>query len=215
MAHATKKRRARKAGPMASEGTSDNVIPAAADGSDMLLPSCPDNDAHGLEQIRDILFGAQSRDLNQQIFDLSAQLNSDIEALRADLSGQVQGLKTSMDDQLEELREHIQKESRARDTDIDKLEGMLHRQREELEEALGELGQSSAGSMAENKQALEARIEAVASTLAAAEKALEAQIAELQLALDNSKVGRTDLALLMAEVASRLEGVSKDPDVAG
>lgn len=208
MSTATKKRRVRKSEKRTSgESVASN---AQAESNDSVAPATKvgDSDAAGLAQIRDILFGAQSRELGQRISDLSDRLVSELDELRLDLLEKVQTLQTDLNDQLQDLRDNLQSEARSRNHDIDQLEGLVHRQREELDAAIQELKASSASALADSGQDLASRIDALAKSLTDAETQLESKIAGLQNALDNSKVGRADLAVLMAEVASRLEGKS-------
>jgi hypothetical protein len=138
-----------------------------------------------LSQVRDLLFGEQERATDQRFQILEDRLNQALQSLQAQLSEQLTSLKAELDATFAQHAEQLQS-----------LESGLREEREEtarqLEAARTELAD---------------QIRAASDTLTeqlADERAARERVDEAAANLAESKVDRTTLAALFAEMASRV-----------
>lgn len=180
--------------------------------------SAPMNDAspdRNVDQIRDILFGGQMRDYERRFLDLSQRLESESQRLHNDLDKRLAQLEKRVDDQFEKLGKLLRQEVSDRTQSLDDLETRMQQGQRTLR---GELQ----GGLQALEADLSAKDERQRESLAELRQLLATRVSEINAALSRSdqevrkdKVGRSDLAALLTEVALRLNGEFELPTARG
>ena len=171
--------------------------------------SAPMNDAspdRNVDQIRDILFGGQMRDYERRFLELSQRLESESQRLHNDLDQRLGQLEKRVDDHFDKLGKQLRQEIADRSAGIDDLETRMQQGQRTLR---GELQ----GGLQALEGDLAAKDERQREGLAELRQMLLTRTGELQQALTRAdhdlradKVGRTDLAGMLTELALRLNG---------
>lgn len=171
--------------------------------------SAPMNDAspdRNVDQIRDILFGGQMRDYERRFLELSQRLESESQRLHNDLDQRLGQLEKRVDDHFDKLGKQLRQEIADRSAGIDDLETRMQQGQRTLR---GELQ----GGLQALEGDLAAKDERQREGLAELRLLLLTRTGELQQALARAdhdlradKVGRTDLAGMLTELALRLNG---------
>lgn len=171
--------------------------------------SAPMNDAspdRNVDQIRDILFGGQMRDYERRFLELSQRLESESQRLHNDLDQRLGQLEKRVDDHFDKLGKQLRQEIADRSAGIDDLETRMQQGQRTLR---GELQ----GGLQALEGDLAAKDERQREGLAELRQLLLTRTGELQQALARAdhdlradKVGRTDLAGMLTELALRLNG---------
>ncbi len=164
-----------------------------------------------LDQIREILFGEQSRDYNQQIANLREQNAADLAELREEMAEQLQSLHEQLNGELSALNKRLKDENADRTTAIKKLGS-------DLKELLATLNRKSAGleeRIATREQQIRQHVEKLSKSM---ETDYRACVEELSNAVDEeledlrgTRADRTELGELFQEFALRLTGELKRP----
>ena len=89
-----------------------------------------------LEKVRDILFGAQSREFENRFAALESQVREESATLRADLSNSVDELKQFLNGEMQRVTEQFQKEQSARTADVKGVRSVIEQLGKTLEERL-------------------------------------------------------------------------------
>jgi len=165
-----------------------------------------DGGAGNVEQIRDILFGAQMREYERRFLDLDRRLEADLARLRESQEKRVAEVEKRIDDQLDQLGKRLHQEMQERGSALADLESNLQQAartaRGELDKTLDALGQELAAKDERQRAAL---ADAQASAQARAGET-ESALSRIGAELHASKVGREDLSALLSELALRLKG---------
>ena len=171
--------------------------------------SAPMNDAspdRNVDQIRDILFGGQMRDYERRFLELSQRLESESQRLHNDLDQRLGQLEKRVDDHFDKLGKQLRQEIADRSAGIDDLETRMQQGQRTLRAELQGGLQALEGDLA-------AKDERQREGLAELRQLLLTRTGELQQALARAdhdlradKVGRTDLAGMLTELALRLNG---------
>jgi len=167
----------------------------AADGAD-----------RNVDQIRDILFGGQMRDYERRFQDLNQRFEAEIARMREAQDKRLAQIDKRLDDQLDKLNKLVRQEIEDRNGAIDDLESRLQ---QAARTARGEV----AASLDAHEKELAAADERLRAAVADVSKATHARAGEVEgvvarvaAELRDEKVGREDLAALLAELALRLKG---------
>ena len=167
------------------------------------------NDAspdRNVDQIRDILFGGQMRDYERRFLELSQRLESESQRLHNDLDQRLGQLEKRVDDHFDKLGKQLRQEIADRSAGIDDLETRMQQGQRTLRSEMQGGLQALEGDLA-------AKDERQREGLAELRQMLLTRTGELQQALARAdhdlradKVGRTDLAGMLTELALRLNG---------
>jgi hypothetical protein len=159
-----------------------------------------------VDQIRDILFGGQMRDYERRFGELNARLEAELARMREAQDKRLLQIDKRIDDQLEKIGKLLRQEIQDRNRSIDDLESRLQ---QAARTARGEV----AASLDAHAHELAATDERLRGVVADVQKATHARAGEADAAmtrlgaeLRDEKVGREDLAALLAEFALRLKG---------
>ncbi len=159
-----------------------------------------------VDQIRDILFGGQMRDYERRFQELNQRLEADLARLRDTQDKRLAQIDKRIDDQLEKLGKLVRQEMQDRNSAVDDLESRVQQSartaRGEINKALEGLGHELSVSDERLRGAIADLHTAANARAGETESALSRTSAELR----TEKVGREDLAALLAEFSLRLKG---------
>ena len=158
-----------------------------------------------LEQVRDILFGAQSREFDQRVHALENRLRQESVNLREELTRSLDTLRADFTKEVLQLKHHIQQEESGRAASLADVRQAIQMLGENLEGKLAQLQQQTSG----QHSSLEEQITQQKSELI---ERHDQQMAELQLqcqegfeTLKTDKTDRAVLAEMLMDVALRLK----------
>lgn len=165
-----------------------------------------------IDQIRDIIFGAQMRDYDRRFQQLEERLLKDSADLRDDLRNRYNSLEEFIRHELESLSERIAGEQRGRTTQIQELAGSLEQVNRTAERRFTETGEETARTQRELRGE-------VARHAASFAEELQRRVYELNAALKREadelharKADRATLGALFADMAQRLAEEFRKPD---
>ena len=160
--------------------------------------------AASLDQVREILFGDQARDVSQRLSQLEKRLEKQLSAVQADITKRFAAAEKANAARVDALREALENEVEARSDGSKQLSVDLRRSMSDLAAKLKDADRGLRASLSDldrqlgkNRQALSAEIRSLATT---STQALSAATADLQ----DQKANREDLAVMFAEFAERL-----------
>jgi len=197
----------RKAARLRAGGTS-----AARTGKKLGGKAMADKKATGdgaernVDQIRDILFGGQMRDYERRFDEFNARLEAELARLRDAQEKRLAQIDKRIDDQLDKLGKLLRQEIQDRNRSLDDLETRVQ---QAARTSRGEVASSldaHAAELAATDERLRGALADVAKATHARAGETEGALARVASDLRDEKVGREDLAALLAEFALRLRG---------
>ena len=168
-------------------------------------------EAGNVDQIRDIIFGAQMRDYEKRFARLEKRVLNESESLRAETNGRLDSLETYIKQEVASLNDSIASERGEREDDTRHLSGELSKQNDDTDKKLTQLQNSQAqgqsdlrDNILEQSKNLLAELQNVRNSLSTS---LEQSVEELR----EDKTDRKALADMFSEFALRLNGDFKLP----
>ncbi len=159
-----------------------------------------------VDQIRDILFGGQMRDYERRFLEMGERLEAEMTRLRDSQDKRLAQIDKRVDEQFEKLSRQLRQEVGDRNQAVDDLESRVQQaarsSRTEVNNAMDGLG----GELKAVDERLREALAELSTVLN--ERASEAatSVARASTELRAEKVGREDLAALLAELSLRLKG---------
>lgn len=185
--------------------------PLAATSSEEAMSELPQD--RNVDQIRDILFGGQMRDYERRFKELTHRLDQDLQRLGEHLDTRVAQVERKLDEHVERLGRQLRQESAERSKSVEELETRVQSVQRSLR---GEL-QTSVETLEADLKAREERLRVVIADLSSHLSSRLGELRDLLARTDqdlrDDKVGRTDLAGLLQEVALRLKGEMRLSDL--
>lgn len=164
-----------------------------------------------MDQVRDILFGSLMRDYDRRFQELEARVRAEVERLENELGRRAASIEERLEAGLEKSMAQLRQEGAARAAAIEDLDHRasqaLRTQRGELVAAIGQVESDLGRSDARSREA----IAQLQSSLDAAIRSLRDALSAERDALRGDKLGREDLADMMAELSLRLRGTLELP----
>ncbi|MFO0727618.1 MAG: hypothetical protein U1E65_27820 [Myxococcota bacterium] len=169
------------------------------------------NNGHGtsaggetLNQVREILFGAQARDIDGRFQQLEQLVRQQTEALRSELSVRLDALESHVKAEVSALSERVKAEQQARSARLEELHGESQRGLRRLEERLDGAEERSGNGLREAREQLLAQTKAVRDEAQRVLDQLSAEVARQVTRLEAGKTDRRELAFLLNDLAVRL-----------
>lgn len=150
-----------------------------------------------IEKVRDILFGKYVANFQQRFSELEERLEADVEGLRDKLIEKIAAMDEMVNASLAKLDEKLGEERRERDQEFQQLHTSLGEAETKLQHAISIMED-------ETNQGLDS----IRKMLDHAREQLSKEAEEQQKRLQDEKVGRQSLALMLDEVAIKLRGDS-------
>lgn len=164
-----------------------------------------------MTQIRELMFGSASRDLDRRIKDVSSRLDDEVGRLSSMFERRLSGVEAQFSPILERLAVDIRDESDARATAVSDSEARLTQalrvQRDELQQQVRRLVEALGDADARHLDAV-ATLEGL---LQDASRAGRQVVDTVRHELQADKVAREDLADMLTELAVRLRKDVSDP----
>ncbi|MGD9850467.1 MAG: hypothetical protein AB7T38_04285 [Nitrospirales bacterium] len=158
-----------------------------------------------LDKVRDILFGAQSREFEKRFTQLENRLLEESRALRQELIQSLDDLKAQMNQEVQSLVGKLQHEQGQRTSNIQEVGQVVKTVESQLSQRVAELTQQASNQF----QTLGADLQAQKAELLEQHKQaisrIEAQHQQAVNELQSEKTDRAALAEMLMEVALRLK----------
>jgi two-component sensor histidine kinase len=165
-----------------------------------------DGAERNVDQIRDILFGGQMRDYERRFGEFDARLESELARLRDTQEKRLAEIDRRIDDSLDKLGKLLRQEIQDRNRSLDDLESRLQQAARTARSEVAASLDAHAQEMAATDERLRSALADVAKATHARAGETDGALARLASDLRDEKVGREDLAALLAEFALRLRG---------
>lgn len=172
-------------------------------------PSTNGDPTEQMDRVREILFGAQARSFASKLDELELRIQDQLEGLRRETREAVERLGGELRRELSELEERQRSERKARTDAMAQLGGELHGRTRGLEERLGEFEDRVARVQSDTRRDLEASLhearEEARTALERSHQDFEGRTRDVE----RRKLERTELALALTDIASRLAGTAQ------
>ncbi|MFT4629361.1 MAG: hypothetical protein ACI9WC_001937 [Arenicella sp.] len=159
-----------------------------------------------IEKVRDILFGKYVASFEQRFADLESRLEVDVEQLKERLTKKISSMDEMVNKSLEKLDQRIVSEQHDRDTELRALQEMLKKAETALQHSIGLMEDQANQDLSAIKASMDEQHQEMVDQVLLVQKDLVAQVEIQKQELQNDKVGRQSLALMLDEVAIKLRG---------
>jgi hypothetical protein len=164
-----------------------------------------------MEQVRDILFGSLMREYDRRFQELETRLRAEIQRLENEQGRRMTAIEERLEARAEKFLTQLRQESAARAAAVEDLDHRgsqaLHTQRGELVTAIEQVEADLGQSDARGREML-AQLQ---SNIDGAMRSLREELGIESESLRGDKLGREDLADMMAELSMRLRGTLDMP----
>ncbi len=165
-----------------------------------------------IDQIRDIIFGAQMRDYDRRFAQLEERLLKDSADLREELRNRLNSLEEFMRRELDSLSERITGEQRNRNSQVQELGGSLEQLGRTTERRFSDTGEELARSQRDLRGELARHATGFSEELQRRTGELGAALKREADELHARKADRAALGALFADLAQRLAEEFRQPD---
>ncbi len=165
--------------------------------------SSPDE---SLDKVRDILFGAQSREFERRFALLEADLLRKTAEARAEADQRLEALEAQLRRDVEQLTDRIQSEHEARTETINAVTTDLKKLTRQLDDKITELGQTSTDAQEDIRQQLVDEAKLLSNQIEQQSDELQTTITHEVEQLDKNKLNRADISQMFSEMAKRFVG---------
>lgn len=169
-------------------------------------PAGPVEGEANLDQVRNILFGNQQRELEKRIHALEERWNREHEETREDARRRIESLETYVKGEVNSLMDKIKAEARDRKETFKEVTRDLRDLQKSLEKRLSSLDNSTDKSSRELREQLLEQSNSLRDEIRQVNAKISEAIDREVSALDDRKVTRGALAEMFTEVALRLNG---------
>ncbi len=169
-------------------------------------------EAGNVDQIRDIIFGAQMRDYEKRFARLEERLLLESDSLRGETNNRLDALETYIKQEVASLADMIAVERGEREDDVRHLTNTIETQAQEQDKKLSQLQQSGNQAQAELRDALLEQSKSLLAEIQAVRQSLSTSLDKSTEELRDDKADRRALADMFSELAMRLNGDFKLPE---
>lgn len=185
------------------EKMSEPKLPPVPTVSAAVSPSSPDE---SLDKVRDILFGAQSREFERRFALLEEDLLRKTAEARAEAHQRLEALEAQLRQDVERLTDRLQAEHEARAETINAVTAELHKLTQQLEDKITELDQHSTEAQEDIRQQLVDEAKLLSNQIEQQSDDLQAALNHEVEQLDHNKLNRSDIAQMFSEMSKRFLG---------
>ncbi|MDQ6953848.1 MAG: hypothetical protein Q9M20_00190 [Mariprofundaceae bacterium] len=169
-------------------------------------------EAGNVDQIRDIIFGAQMRDYEKRFIRLEARLLSESDSLRGETNSRLDVLENYIKQEVSSLADMISIDRGERENDTRHLSDELSKQAQEQDKKLNQLQQSGSQAQADLRHALLEQSKSLLAEIQTVRTTLSTSLNKSTEELRDDKADRRALADMFSELAMRLNGDFKLPE---
>jgi len=163
-------------------------------------------DEGNIDQIRDIIFGAQMRDYEKRFARLEDKMLSEAASLRSETSSRLDALELYIKQEVSGLLDQISQEREEREDDTRHLSDQLSQKAQEADKKHGQLQQSLNQSKSELREALLEQSKTLLHEIQTVRDTLNESLNRSNDELRDDKADRRALADMFSEIAMRLNG---------
>ena len=163
-----------------------------------------------IDKVRDILFGKYVADFEHRFAELESRLEADVETLKQRLIEKIESMDDAVNQSITNLDKQLASEKKARDSELSELQNMLGDAETALKHSINVMEDQANQDMSGIRASMEEGQQNLIDQMAAAQKEMTSMIDGQKQQLENDKVGRQSLALMLDEVALRLRGTDAD-----
>lgn len=164
-----------------------------------------------IDKIRDILFGAQSRDFDKRMARIEERLNKETVAVRDEMRQRFDALEAYIKTEFEALAQRVKSEQDERADNVRDVTRDLRETAKGIEKKLGQLDESTTRSQRDLRQQILDQSKTLADDIRQKYEAMATLVAQHVDKLQNDKTDRSALADLFTEMAVRLNNDFKLP----
>jgi DNA repair exonuclease SbcCD ATPase subunit len=173
----------------------------------------PENMETGnVDQIRDILFGAQMRDYEQRFSRLEERVLNESDALRSETNNRLDALEDYIKQEVSSLVDQISNERGEREDDTRHLTDELNKNIESIDKKISQVQDKLTQGQGESREALLEQSKSLLAEIQSVRTSLTEQLNKNTDKLEHNKTDRKALADMFSEVAMRLNGEFNLPE---
>lgn len=161
---------------------------------------------NGLEKVREILFGANVRGLNQEISALSEEISAKFDAFKEEQEERLNALEERILEKTEQLSRKISSETGERIDSVSELSDGLSSARQLLLSELEGLRSHTGDESAEIRKLVEKQAASFAESLQCLKVEMKANMGSSLSEMESKKTDKKALAELLKEVSNKLLG---------
>lgn len=158
-----------------------------------------------LEKVRDILFGAQSREFDQRVHALENRLLQESTNLREELTRSLEALKAHFTQEVSQLKDHIQKEEKGRTASLADVGQVIQTLGANIEDQLSQLRQQGSQQSSLLEQQITQQKSDITKNHLQHMANLQQQFQEGLQLVKTEKTDRAALAEMLMDLALRLK----------
>jgi hypothetical protein len=163
--------------------------------------------AEGIDQVRDILFGAQMRTVDRRLAQLETRFQKELETANKNLSKQIADVDARLKKQGESLGERLKAESAKRTEEVKALRSEMSKGLKDLERGIAKLDEATAKADAELRDQMLALGKTLSDDIRGLSERLSADIDRYTHELRSEKTDISSLVELYTDMAKRLAAI--------
>ena len=168
------------------------------------------SDAGSLDKVRDILFGAQSREFDQRVHALEHRLLQESTNLKEELTRSLEALKAHFTEEVSQLKHHIQQEEKGRTTSLADVGQVIQTLGVNIEDQISQLRQQATQQSGLLEQQIIQQKSDLTENHTQQMVELQQQFHEGLQLLKKEKTDRAALAEMLMDLALRLKVEPRD-----
>jgi predicted nucleic acid-binding Zn-ribbon protein len=173
-------------------------------------PSTPEPPPESLDKVRDILFGGQMRAVETRLQGLESRLREAQESLKAEFTKQLDTLDGTLQKEVQALAERLGAERAKRTEELKALAAELKEALRNLEKRHLKLEETSGTADADLREGILEHSKAVSAEISRLAERLTGELTRSVQELKTEKASLSSLASLFSDMASRLNGATRD-----
>jgi DNA anti-recombination protein RmuC len=158
-----------------------------------------------LDQIRDILFGAQAKEFERRFSGLESSLQAELRQIRDDFKNQTEMLESYFKGELKEVSSKQRKEQSKRESEVDRLDTRAADHKRNFDQKLDDLEESFEERISEVRENLLRQGQQLSDSLQKGLDTLRSDVDERMNQIGVSKADRLALAGMFSEMSMRLK----------
>jgi hypothetical protein len=169
------------------------------------------DNGHGMDRIRELLFGSKMREHDAHFRDIEDKIRVELSALSTELRTRIDALENYIKTELKSLGDQLRVESKERRDAVKEVQSQNHAEHEAATKTSQEFNDSMQRTFRETREFVSNESRLLSDRLGQSSKKLLEELARVETAIEHSKVDKTSLAAFFGELALQLND-SGSPD---
>lgn len=157
-----------------------------------------------IEKVRDILFGKYVAGFEQRFSDLESRLEADVDQLKDRLAAKIDGMDRILASSIERLDQQISSEQSDRGIAINTMQELLNEAEKSLQHSISLMEDQTIQDLTTLKLTIKTSQQELLDQVEKTQQELHTSLENQKQELQNEKVGRQSLALMLDEIAIKL-----------